>query len=156
MTLTHRFVNQIPEILEDNIIYVSIPFETVIHKCCCGCGREVVTPLSPTDWSLTFDGETITLNPSIGNWNFECKSHYFIKENKVVWARKYTDSEIKENKEFDLGQRTIFYSKKNKENEIKLSNENEQNMQIENISNSLNHKSNPFKWISNLFGFKKK
>lgn len=156
MTLTHRFVNHIPEILEDNVIYVSIPFETVIHKCCCGCGREVVTPLSPTDWSLTFDGETITLNPSIGNWNFECKSHYFIKKNKVVWARKYTDYEIHANKEFDLEQRTKSYSKKNAENEIKLSNQIKQTSQIENDNKYLNHKSNPFKWLSNLLGLKKK
>lgn len=120
MILTHKFVNQIPEILEDNVIYVSIPFETVIHKCCCGCGREVVTPLSPKDWSLTFDGETITLNPSIGNWNFKCKSHYFIRNNRVVWARQYNRFEINENKELDFEQRQAYYTKKN---EVKIQNE---------------------------------
>jgi len=34
----------------------------------------VVTPLSPTGWSLIFDGETVSLYPSIGNWNFPCRS----------------------------------------------------------------------------------
>lgn len=123
MILTHKFVNQIPEILEDNVIYVSIPFETVIHKCCCGCGREVVTPLSPKDWSLTFDGETITLNPSIGNWNFKCKSHYFIRNNRVVWARQYNRFEINENKELDFEQRQAYYTKKIEENELRIQNE---------------------------------
>ncbi len=65
--LTHEFVEYIPEHLKDGTVYVSIPFATAAHKCCCGCGKEVVTPLTPTDWQLTFDGETISLEPSIGN-----------------------------------------------------------------------------------------
>lgn len=150
MTLTHRFVNQIPEILEDNVIYVSIPFETVIHKCCCGCGREVVTPLSPTDWSLTFDGETITLNPSIGNWNFECKSHYFIKNNKVIWARKFNKFEIQENKEFDLEERKLYYSKKNEENQS-IS----QNIIDDKFNKTLKKQSKFTLWISKLLCSKK-
>jgi len=100
--LKHKFVEQIPEELEEGVLYLSIPFETVIHKCCCGCGNEVVTPLSPTDWSMTFDGETITLNPSIGNWNFNCKSHYFIRKNRVEWSRLYSKKEIEVVKNIDL------------------------------------------------------
>ena len=150
MILTHKFVNQIPEILEDNVIYVSIPFETVIHKCCCGCRKEVVTPLSPTGWSLTFDGETISLSPSIGNWNFECKSHYFIRNDKVVWARRFNKFEIKENKEYDIEQRQIFYSKKNEESELKTQNE------ILNKSNiSLKNQSKFRLWFSKLTSCKK-
>lgn len=113
MILRHKFVNQIPEKLEEGVIYVSIPFETVIHKCCCGCGKEVVTPLSPKDWSLTFDGETITLDPSIGNWNFQCKSHYFIRKNKVIWARQYSKLEIKDNRYRDFKDKAEFYSHNN-------------------------------------------
>ena len=32
-----------------------------------------------------FDGRTISLNPSIGNWSYPCRSHYWIKGNRVVW-----------------------------------------------------------------------
>lgn len=86
-TLVHRFVDQIPEDLENGVVYVSIPFSTVIHKCCCGCGHEVVTPLSSkTGWQLTFDGESISLHPSIGNRALPCRSHYWIDRNQVVWA----------------------------------------------------------------------
>ena len=53
--LAFEFVQAIPEKLEDGTLYVSMDYATVVHKCCCGCGREVVTPLSPTDWKLTFD-----------------------------------------------------------------------------------------------------
>jgi hypothetical protein len=79
----HEFVEQIPERLNDGVLYVSMSFGTVVHKCACGCGSEVVTPLSPTDWKLTFDGESISLHPSIGNWSFACRSHYWITNGQV-------------------------------------------------------------------------
>lgn len=92
--LNHKFVEYIPKILEDGTIYVSIAFGTVVHKCCCGCGNEVITPLSPTDWELTFDGHSISLYPSIGNWSFPCQSHYWIKRNRVKWAPRWSQKQI--------------------------------------------------------------
>jgi hypothetical protein len=94
MKLVHEFVEHIPEKLEEHTVYISIPYATVLHRCCCGCGNEVVTPLSPTDWKLTFDGETISLAPSIGNWSFPCQSHYWIDHNEVRWAPRWTKKEI--------------------------------------------------------------
>jgi len=82
-TLVHEFADNIPVSIEEGKVYVSIKHETVIHKCPCGCGNEVVTPLSPTDWSLTFNGESISLDPSIGNWSFPCRSHYWIRKNET-------------------------------------------------------------------------
>ncbi len=90
-TLVHKFVDQVPEDLESGVVYVSIPFSTVIHKCCCGCGHEVVTPLSRSGWKLTFDGESISLDPSIGNSALPCRSHYWIERNHVVWAGRYDE-----------------------------------------------------------------
>jgi hypothetical protein len=101
MKLSHRFVTSIPDVLEDGVVYVSIEFATAIHKCCCGCGEEVVTPFSPTDWKLIFDGKTISLDPSIGNWNFPCQSHYWIRRNKVVWARRWSRQEIEAGRAHD-------------------------------------------------------
>lgn len=97
-TIQHKFVEYIPELLEEGIIYVSIKYKTVVHKCICGCGNRVVTPISPDDWKLTFDGKTISLYPSIGNWSFECKSHYFIDKNQIRNARKWSDWEIEFNR----------------------------------------------------------
>ena len=93
--LKHEFVEFIPDQLKDDTIYVSIPYATVAHKCCCGCGTEVVTPLSPTDWTLIFDGESISLDPSIGNWSFDCKSHYWISRNRVQWTERWSKKRIK-------------------------------------------------------------
>jgi hypothetical protein len=87
--MKYKFVEFVPDELEDGILYVSITYATVLHKCACGCGNEVVTPLSPSDWQLTFNGETISLFPSIGNWSFPCQSHYWIRKNEVVWVRDW-------------------------------------------------------------------
>jgi hypothetical protein len=84
--LVHQFVEFIPHELKEGTLYVCMGLATVVHKCCCGCGNEVVTPLSPSDWKLIFDGETITLHPSIGNWGFKCRSHYWIRDSRVRWA----------------------------------------------------------------------
>lgn len=87
--MKHKFVEFIPDELEAGILYVSITYATVLHKCACGCGNEVVTPLSPSDWQLTFNGEAISLFPSIGNLSFLCRSHYWIKKNEVLWVEDW-------------------------------------------------------------------
>lgn len=95
-TITHQFVEYMPEILEEGIIYISMSYATAAHSCCCGCGHEVVTPFSPTDWKVTFDGESVSLSPSIGNWSFPCRSHYWIKRNKIAWAGSMSQQQIEE------------------------------------------------------------
>ncbi len=100
-SLLHEFVNYIPNALEDGMLYVSIPFATVVHRCCCGCGNEVVTPLDPTDWQMTFDGKTVSLFPSIGNWGLACQSHYWIYGDQVRWARQLSRFEIKTGRAID-------------------------------------------------------
>lgn len=92
--LRHEFVEYIPERPENGVLYVSMPYATAVHNCCCGCGREVVTPFSPTDWKLVFDGESVSLTPSIGNWSFDCQSHYWIERDVVRWAGRWSREEI--------------------------------------------------------------
>jgi len=93
-SLAHEFVEYVPENVEAGKLYVSILFKVAVHLCCCGCGVEVATPLSPADWKLTFDGDTVSLWPSIGNWGLPCKSHYWIEEDRVVWAAAWTKKQI--------------------------------------------------------------
>lgn len=83
--MTLNFVELMPKEIEDGVLYISMEYATAIHRCACGCGNKVVTPLSPKDWKLTFNGESISLSPSIGNWNFDCKSHYWIVNNNIKW-----------------------------------------------------------------------
>ena len=106
----HRFVEFIPDRLEDGVLYVSMAYATVTHRCACGCGKEVVTPLSPTDWKLIFDGETVSLDPSIGNWSFPCRSHYFIRNGAVRWAADMTQAEIARGRAADHAVKTRHYA----------------------------------------------
>lgn len=57
--------------------------------------------LNPKDWKLTYDGETVSLHPSIGNWSFNCQSHYWIRHSKVVWSEKWSKKKIEFNRLFD-------------------------------------------------------
>lgn len=93
--LEHRFVEHIPERLEAGILYVSMEYATSAHSCCCGCGEEVVAPFTPTDWRMTFDGEAISLHPSIGNWTLKCRSHYVIDRGMVIEVGSWSDEQIK-------------------------------------------------------------
>lgn len=110
MILQHKFVDFIPDIIEDGILYVSMKYCTTIHKCPCGCEHEVVTPISPTDWKLTFDGKTISLSPSIGNWNFECLSHYWIRRNEIIYAPRWNKEEIRAGRKKDKKRKKKFYN----------------------------------------------
>jgi hypothetical protein len=108
--LNHRFVDYLPEALEPGFLYVSITYATAAHKCCCGCGLEVVTPITPTDWQLGFDGDSLSLNPSIGNWNFPCRSHYFIERGRVVDAPPWSDAEVAAERERDRRAKARYYN----------------------------------------------
>jgi hypothetical protein len=110
-TIRPKFVRLIPETIEDGILYISIPFATATHKCACGCGEEVVTPVRPADWALTWNGEKVTLKPSIGNWSFQCQSHYWIIENRIVWARKWSPKQIEAGRAIDRNAKARYYGK---------------------------------------------
>jgi hypothetical protein len=109
IALKHKFVESLPDVLEDNTLYVCMEFATSAHRCCCGCQCDVITPLSPTDWKLIYDGRTVTLHPSIGNWNFPCRSHYWIRRNRVEWAPEWSDDEIRSGRMRDRRARDLYF-----------------------------------------------
>jgi len=92
--LEHRFVQHIPDVISPGVLYISMEYRTAVHSCCCGCGEEIVTPFTPTDWKMTFDGETVSLHPSIGNWSLDCRSHYVVKRDRIIEACPWSDTEI--------------------------------------------------------------
>lgn len=105
-----EFVEFIPSHLEDDVIYISIAYKIAVHKCACGCGNKVVTPIGPTDWRLEYDGDSVSLSPSIGNWQFPCRSHYWIKSNVVRWSRRWTDDEILAGRERDIRAKERYFA----------------------------------------------
>jgi Family of unknown function (DUF6527) len=93
-TLNHEFVEFLPDELEPGVLYISVQYKTMAHLCCCGCGKKVVTPISPTGWEFAFDGRAVSVSPSVGNWNLDCRSHYVIRRGRVQWARQWSKEEI--------------------------------------------------------------
>jgi hypothetical protein len=110
--ITPRFVEFIPKSLEDGVLYVSREYETAVHRCCCGCGNKVVTPLSPTGWTLTVIGNAASLAPSIGNWSFPCRSHYWIRRSKVVWAEEWSQEKVEQVRAGAAQDRDAYYREK--------------------------------------------
>jgi hypothetical protein len=100
--LEPEFVEFIPPALAEGKLYVSMTYATTVHLCACGCGNKVVLPLSPAEWQLLFDGESVSLNPSIGNWEFPCRSHSWIKRNEIKWAAAWSKKQIEAGRRRDL------------------------------------------------------
>jgi hypothetical protein len=115
--LRHEFVRYIPEQLEEGVLYISVEFATAVHRCFCGCGREVVTPLAPTQWKLIFDGKTVSLDPSVGNWSYDCKSHYWIDRNRIIWVRRWSEREIERVRQRERLERDAYYSESEPDSE---------------------------------------
>lgn len=108
--LEPSFVEHLPEVLEPGRLYVSIDYATTAHLCCCGCRSEVIAPLSPTDWKMTYDGVNVSLHPSIGNWSLACRSHYVIRNGKVRWADAWSEEKVDRGRRNDQAAKRRFYS----------------------------------------------
>lgn len=81
-----KSVERIPHELKEGILYVCLECQVAVHLCACGCKEKTVTPLGHGGWLLNYNENGLSLNPSIGNFNIPCKSHYFITNNKVRWC----------------------------------------------------------------------
>lgn len=114
-TIRPEFVEFIPKLLEPGVLYVSEKYRTASHLCACGCGEKVVTPLSPADWQLSMDGGKVSLHPSIGNWNYACKSHYWIRRNGIAWAGSMSKGQIERVQARDLADRASQVAQINRE-----------------------------------------
>lgn len=106
----------IPEHLSAGVLYVSREFETAHHLCACGCTARVRTPLGPTEWQLQETKSGPSLWPSVGNWQKGCQSHYVIRNGKVLWAEKWTRSQVLAGRNREEARRMEYYSSDNADN----------------------------------------
>jgi hypothetical protein len=109
-----RFVEFIPRELEEGVLYISEVHNIAVHRCASGCGEKVVTPLSPVEWQLRKDGDLVSLHPSIGNWNYACRSHYWIKRNRIIWAGMLSEREIARVQECDRADKEQYIAAVNR------------------------------------------
>jgi uncharacterized protein DUF6527 len=118
--LRPEFVEFIPTELQPGVLYISIPYSTASHLCACGCGQKVVTPIRPTDWSLTWDGESASLSPSIGNWGFACRSHYWILEGgRIQWAGSWSETMVSDARKFDSNAKKLYFTRRRRKGKPK-------------------------------------
>lgn len=84
--------------LEDGVLYIVDGAEQrdqmIQYNCPCGCGNAVMIPyyrqgeqkeLTPS-WAYREADGKVTLSPSIYSTGWSCRSHYFIRENRIVWC----------------------------------------------------------------------
>ncbi|WP_022894614.1 DUF6527 family protein [Agromyces subbeticus] len=103
------FVEFIPRELEPGKLYVSMVYTTTAHLCASGCGSKVVLPLSPVQWQIYFDGEAISLTPSVGSWDLPCQAHYWIRKNKIWWAAPWDKKRTEAGRRSDARDLDDFY-----------------------------------------------
>lgn len=111
-------VEFIPERIEEGVLYISERYRTAVHKCCCGCGKEVVTPLSPAEWSVKRNGDQVSLWPSIGNWSYPCRSHYIIRDSRVLEAKSMTEQQIQRVKANDRADKSAQIRRVNQAKDV--------------------------------------
>jgi Family of unknown function (DUF6527) len=103
-------VQFVPKTLEIGVLYVADEFDIAIHRCACGCGLKVTTPLGPTEWQLTEKTGLPTLHPSVGNWQLPCRSHYLIIAGKVRWAGQWSETQVTAGRKSEEIRREAYYA----------------------------------------------
>jgi hypothetical protein len=98
-----------PKELRPGILYVAKEYSAAAHLCPCGCGSKIKTPLGPTEWSLKETSRGPTLYPSIGNWQQNCQSHYWIIDGKIKWSEKLTPEEIAAGRRYEEERRISYF-----------------------------------------------
>lgn len=89
--LRPRFVRAIPadgSQIEEGYLYIALQYNTIVHRCPCGCGGLSEIGLAPGLRTIEYDGEKVSLWPSIGARSLKCRSHYWIQKNEVAWAEE--------------------------------------------------------------------
>lgn len=86
-----EWVECVPKTIEEGVLYISEKYQGMEHLCPCGCGVNIFIPwreypCSDLYWEMKKnEDETVSFEPSMLN-RIPCKSHYFIRRNKVEWC----------------------------------------------------------------------
>ncbi|WP_418225310.1 DUF6527 family protein [Burkholderia pseudomallei] len=61
---------------------------------------------------MTYDGESISLTPSVGNWYSGCRSHDIVRQGRVIEAESWSQAQIEAEHRRDVAAKASFYSDK--------------------------------------------
>ena len=110
MRIELRRVEFMPKELEPGVLYVAEQFAAAAHLCACGCGAKVRTPLGPTEWTVTTGPRGVSVQPSVGNWQRACRSHYWIRDGEVVWSADWTDEQVAAGRTREQARREAYFA----------------------------------------------
>lgn len=110
MRIALQRVQYMPRQLAPGVLYVSEEYGTAAHLCACGCGAKIRTPLGPTEWIFRETSEGPTLEPSVGNWQQACQSHYWINRGKIHWAGRWTAEEVAAGRRGEEARRSVYFA----------------------------------------------
>lgn len=83
-------MSDVPDHIDKTIFIVGSTPKWVIFDCPCDRGHRLSVPLMKSvspHWRLTRHGKTISLWPSISVTDGPCDSHFWLRKNRVEWAR---------------------------------------------------------------------
>ena len=63
---------------------------------------------------MIFDGETVSLHPSIGSFKLDCKSHYYISRGVVEWSGAWSDKRVATARRHDESEKREYYKNRQK------------------------------------------
>ena len=85
--------------LENGVLYIvdgalKDGMQRIQYNCPCGCGNTVMIPFvregqykrETPAWAYREKEGKVTLSPSVFSTGFPCRSHYFIRENRISWC----------------------------------------------------------------------
>jgi hypothetical protein len=104
------YVDGIPATLRPGYLYISRRYRTAAHLCACGCGARVATPLKPAKWLLEDKSGLVSLRPSISRPPEQCNSHYWIRDNRIVWCRPLSGKEAASARARDQRDVQMYYT----------------------------------------------
>lgn len=59
---------------------------------------------------MAYNGETVSLHPSIGNWQLKCRSHYVIDRGRVIEAEPWTRSQVSAQQARDKRAKAAYFA----------------------------------------------
>jgi len=113
MRIVLERVDFMPTTLEPGILYYAEKYGAAAHLCACGCGTKIRTPIAPTEWAIEDGPKGVSLCPSVGNWQQQCRSHYWITDGEVRWSGQWTESQVAAGRANEEARRAEYFDSKN-------------------------------------------
>ena len=116
--ITLKHVTYLPAELSAGILYVSEEYGVAGHLCPCGCGTKVITPLGEAEWTFSERKGRPTLQPSVGNWQLPCQSHYVIKDGQIRCAGPWSREQIERGRRAEEDRRRAYYASRTRKRSV--------------------------------------